>query len=266
MNAAAPTTREASGIHFIGTKDPRTMSQEEFDKSSEMLYHPCAKAFTFSKQFDSNIPEYFLEGLHSQTLGQGFYTLSERKEAEARSLAKQTTTAVVVPPGGKTPPPQQGLPILIPLLPFQARMMDFRDRVDPTQNGPVPLSMAQRWFQFFTDYYHAPDRDNLPWTTTEPENRYYLYLRQIISLPTVDLRAMLGTVAVPQSPNMAIPSWSKVFANFMIREGMDGIIYNEPSSVTQGKTSPLSVFFSLAKIGTYENWKVPNASQPQRPS
>ncbi len=248
-----PPVKEASGIHFIGETDPRSLSTVDFDKSQELLFHPSAHPFTYQQQFDANISEYYLESIGMETLGQGFYTTSDRPEAERRSQIKQG--------GGNT------LPIIIPLLPFQARVLDFRERSDPTQNGPVPPSMSSRWLLFFTDYFHQIGRENLPWTITEPEEKYYSYLREVVRLPSIDLRVMLGTVPFPQSPNISNPSWSRVFANFIIREGLDGIIYNEPSVFLPQKTSPIFVFYSLSKIGTYESWhNTVQTTQPQNPS
>ena len=247
------TALEASGIHFLGDHDPRNMNQEEFEKSPFILYHPARQPFTFAQHFDANLPEYFLEGNNSETLGEGFYTTSDREEAQARSKAKQGAP--------------QSLPILISVLPYQTRMMDFRERSNPKINGPVPSTMAQRWYQFFTDYFHSTGRENLPWTITQHEERYYLYLREVVRVPNLDLRVMLGTVASSQSPALPNPPWSKLFANFIIREGLDGIIYNEPSSLHPQKTAPISVFFTLNKVGTFESWKTPQVTaQPQRPS
>ena len=249
----SPQPSEALGIHLIGEHDPRSISNEEFEKSSDLLFHWTDRPFSFQQHADTNIPDYFLEDKGKETLGQGFYTTPDKTEAEVRSKIRQGTPNT--------------LPVLLSLMPYQVRVFDFRDRVDPGKNGPVPAALALRWLQFFTDYYHAADRDQLPWSTTAVEERYFLYLKEVVRLPNLDLRVMLGTVPFPQSPNTPNPSWSKVFANFVIREGADGVIYNEPSYARQGKTSPIAVFYTVSKLGTYESWHAAQAESPQtRPS
>jgi hypothetical protein len=257
MNPTTPPTPtqppldEPSGIHLIGKNDPRVMTASDFINSGEILYHPCQQAFTFTQQHDGSLPEYYLEGNTTQTLGQGFYTTPDRQESEMRSQAKIGLGAA---------------PIIMPLLPYQARVFDFRSRNNPQSNGAVPLSMAQRWLLYFTDYYRAPEHDNLPWIATEPEDRYFAYLKNILTSTSLDLRTMLGTASPSGAPQFTLPSWSKVFSNFIMREGMDGIIYNEESLAHPGQTSTIVVFYALSKIGTFESWHAGGVSDPNHPS
>lgn len=48
---------------------------------------------------------------------------------------------------------------------------------------------------------------------------------------------------------------SKIFSDFMLTEGYDGIIYIEGGDHPEHKAPVSFVFYNLDKIGTYDTWK-----------
>lgn len=74
--------REAVGERVIGREDPRTMSQEAFSSSGELLFHGSANPLAFQHEFDYRSEAYHQENDGSKTLGYGFYATDSREDAE----------------------------------------------------------------------------------------------------------------------------------------------------------------------------------------
>ncbi|MFZ5366268.1 MAG: hypothetical protein ACOZBZ_03145 [Patescibacteria group bacterium] len=236
------TALEPIGDVILGKVDPKTLTKEEFAKSPDVLFHGAAKPFNYSPQYDYNSPEYYTEADGSQTIGQGFYTTNNREAAINYSSVRQLG--------------EKKEPVVLTLLPYQAKVLDLRAKNDNTRNASIPRTLFEKWRKFFTDYYHSSSRQNLPWYITSNEAEYLLYLARVSKLDQVDLRIMLETApkAEVKSRNLPSPPWTNLFSNFMKQEGYDGLVYIEGGEDQSRKGHASFVFYNLEKIGTYESW------------
>lgn len=113
---------EPIGIRILGEKDPRLMTEEEFNQSPDLLFHGFAHRLNFTPLYDytsSEAPDF------SKTLGFGLYTTDNRQLAEeyARLRARQLGL-------------REG--VVTPVLPYQARVLDLRRKDNPQLNAPIP--------------------------------------------------------------------------------------------------------------------------------
>ncbi len=73
----------------------------------------------------------------------------------------------------------------------------------------------------------------------------------------IDLRVMLCTALCPklQAHNWPHPCYMKLFSNFMVSEGYDGLVYIEGGEGAKAQNHPSSISYNLEKFGTYDNWQ-----------
>jgi len=239
-------TLEPMGERVIGEVDPTTLSAEEFKSSPDLLFHGAMTDFEFSRNFDYRSAEYYEKSDGSQTLGEGFYTTAERDSAENYSEVRQIG--------------QVNNPVVVEVLPYQAKVLDLRAKSDPSKTAPVSKEFFEKWYGRFKQYYKERSSDkNLPWWVTMAESDYMSYLIKLKEAkPSPDLRVMLGTThsGMPNVPNLNLPSppWMKLFSNFMVDEGYDGVVYNEGGEGKNRKNHTSYVFYNLDKVGTHKSW------------
>ncbi|MHA2060877.1 MAG: hypothetical protein ACW963_01110 [Candidatus Sifarchaeia archaeon] len=237
---------EPIGVRVIGDIDPRTLSEKEFNQSPDLLFHGAMGDFEFSREYDYRSPDYYEKSDGSQTLGEGFYTTAERDVAENYSILRQTG--------------QEISPVVVEVLPYQAKVLDLRAKTDQLKTAPVSEDFFNKWYEKFTTYYKTDDpRENLPWYVHAGEAEYMSYLNTLKKLrPTPDLRVMLGTAPTGtlEIPTLNYPSppWMKLFSNFMIEEGYDGLIHNEGGEGKDAKNHTSYVFYNLETVGNFESW------------
>lgn len=235
--------REPIGVRIIGGVDPKTLSEEAFNNSLEILFHGAARDFEFSQTFDYHSEEYLNENEGSATIGFGLY-LTNKDEARNYSHVRGGDTEVQV---------------IKKFLPYQAKVLDLRDKIDPLVNAAVPKELAEKWRTRFLEYQQSkmPREDNIGKIFDLSESEYAEYLKRVINLPSIDLRVLLETAPAPaiKSRNLPSPLWSELFSEFMLSEGYDGLVYNEGGEGKGGKGGASFVFYNLEKIGTYESWQ-----------
>jgi hypothetical protein len=235
---------QARGISVLGKTDPRTLSREEFNRSEDLLFHGSSELFDFSQGFDYGSQEYLQENDGSTTLGFGFYAIDDRVEAENYSIVRQANSS--------------GSPSVIDIMPYQARVLDLRDKSDVTKNVAIPRDLTEKWQAAFLDYLRVkePRSGNLGTILDSMETEYASYLSRVMDLDEIDLRILLETAPSPKvkSRNLPSPSWTRLFTNFMMNQGFDGLVYNEGGEGRNGKGGSTYVFYNLKKIGTYETW------------
>lgn len=228
----------------LGTRDPRTLAPEEFSRSTDLLYHGSRDPFVFSPDFNYASADYFQSTDGSQTLGEGFYTTDDKSQAENYSRERKF--------------PEVGFePVITTLLPYQARMFDFRQKEDPRRSGDVPKELFTKWHKYYADYRRVSrTQEDRPWWMSALENGYMNYLARLAQSEAFTIRQMLETAPAPalKSRNLPNPPWSKLFANFMKEQGYDGIIEMEGGEGPGKQAAASFVFFNLRKIGTYETW------------
>ena len=238
---------EAVGARILGNIDPRTMTYETFEQSPDLLFHGSAKPINFSADLDYQSPEYLAENDGSMTLGFGFYTTDDKDEALNYSVVRQGRGKV------------HSQIIATPILPYQARVLDLRNKNDLHKNTPVPREFSVKWREKFLKYLEAkPPRDgNIEIFFSAVEGDYLKLLDEAIGLEEIDLRVLLGTWPSPKLKNsmdLPAPPWTLLFPEFMKEEGYDGIVYNEGGEGKEAKGGASYVFYNLSKIGTYESW------------
>jgi len=236
--------KESIKVVVLGDKDPRLMSKEEFENSSNLLYHGSSKGFKYSSDFDYNNDEYLKENDASTTLGTGFYTVDNI--IAAQSYSKQRQNGI-----------ESKEENILPVLPFNARMIDFRKEEDLSKNENVPKEFALKWREYFNGYLSKrQEREgNIGKMFNQFENDYSKYLDRVLELKSFSLRVLLMTESSPELRSGSTPSplWSSLFSKFVIDQGYDGIIYNE--KVEGSDTTCASyVFYNTKKIGTYDSW------------
>lgn len=236
--------RKPIGDRILGDIDPRTMTQQEFASSPDILFHGSAKPFKFRPVYSYQDTEYHKENDGSSTLGFGFYTSNSETEAHNYSNVRQ---------GGK---PE--LAYVTPILPFQARVLDLRWKDDSIRNAPFPSDLAEAWKKAFFAYYNnrKPRTGNAGIIHDLMENEYTNHLGKALKLKAVDLRVLLQTAGSPELKNSKYPGppWTILFPEFMKSQGYDGLIYNEGGEGWDSH-GPSFVFYNLEKVGTLESWQ-----------
>jgi len=235
---------EAVGIRVLGESDPRTMTREQFEQSPDLLFHGTPRAMRFSPKFDYRSQEYLTNNDGSTTLGFGFYAINKKAEASNYSVVRQSRT--------------DSQPIVISILPHDARVLDLRRKDELAKNAPIPRELATKWRDRFLRHLQTrtPREGNIGAIFDSLEQEYAQYLDKVLALNEIDLRVLLGTAPSKQvkSINLRSPSWTLLFSDFMLEEGYDGLVFNEGGEGTQGRGGTSYVFYNLKKIGTYESW------------
>ncbi len=231
------------GEVIIGNTDPRSLTEEQFINSPDILYHGTEKPFDFSKNFD-----YIkFDSPHTRTLGAGFYVTPDQKDAELFSEAFGAHE-----------------PLAIPFLPYKARMFDFRaEGGTGRKNAPVPVELMREWAERYKQFYdsqyadYAPGEDKrldgVKLIIMENFTRYLTYINRLVAdNKPVDLRAMMGIDGDQNLSEMT----SHLLKPLMVDRGFDGIIYIEGGDHPEHRnTLPATyVFYNLDKIGTYKAW------------
>ncbi|MBI2196311.1 hypothetical protein HYU45_01725 [Candidatus Daviesbacteria bacterium] len=239
---------EPIGARILGDVDPTLLTQEQFDTNPNLLYHGAAGRFDFQPAFDYRSADYCTDTDGSETLGEGFYTTDSVSAAENYSLVRQHI--------GK---PQ---PIVMKVLPYQAKVLDLRATTDSSVNVPVSTDFFNSWYEHYKKYFEDQTIiENQPWNIRAMETEYWNFLnrakRRVDTGEPIDLRVMLGTApfAKLRSPNWPSPCYMKLFSNFMVDQGYDGLIYIEGGEGGKKQSSPSYVFYNLEKVGTYDSWK-----------
>lgn len=235
---------EPIGERIIGLADPRLMRREEFESSLELLFHGSMVPISFSSEYDYHSEEYANDHEGSTTLGFGFYSTDDKNEAIKYSLARQNISGVD--------------PIVISILPYQAKMLDLRQKNDTRKNGDTPRELALRWRDCFNVYLNEKllHKEVFGVIFQSLEKRYSKYLDDVLNLEHIDLRVLLGTAPSHEvsSINFPSPPWTMLFSKFMIECGYDGVIYNEGGEGLEFSGGSSYVFYNLKKIGNYESW------------
>ncbi len=238
--------REPRAEVLLGSVDPKSLTREQFLHSPDLLYHGTGKEFVFDPTWDIFVDDV---KKNRPTVGAGFYTTDNPKEAKMYSRAR-------VPDTNKPS-------VVVAVLPYQAKMFDFRAISDIRTNGHVPAAMIKEYAEYYQEWLNSHAEDN---SKDEPNlverirhdimltlyNYYSQTLKRIVALNSpFELRAMLGTTG--KVGEVIIPV-ANIFTTFMLSKGYDGIIYIEGGD-NPGQNNPTSfVFYNLSKIGSYESW------------
>ena len=240
---------EPIGVRILGDVDPTRLTKEQFDRNPNLLYHGAASHFNYQQTFDYRVAEYCTNSDGSQTLGEGFYTTDSVSSAENYSLVRQYS--------------DKSQPIVMKVLPYQARVLDLRVATDPTVNAHVSTDFFNRWYEHYKKYFENQTiTENQPWNIRAMELEYWNFLNRakghVNAGESIDLRVMLGTASFTKlrSPYWPSPCYMKLFSNFMVEQGYDGLVYVEGGEGAKRQSSPSYIFYNLEKVGTYDSWQL----------
>lgn len=249
--------REPIGMRTIGSVDPRQLTQAEFLRSPECVYHGARSGFELDQYFDfsdaKNYRDTFL-GEGGLTIGAGLYATPDRVAAEDYVQVRGT---------------HRGR--LYTLLPYKARMLDLRDKRDPRFNGEVPRELVEEWAEVVRakcriEHEKAKQKSELTFgeeLMLEWWDEYMNRLDCIVKTGnTYSLRSILATGddedARQELPRMHFtapaPPWVVLWTKFMLYKGIDGVLYHEGGESDNIESSLNAVFYNMEKVGTYASW------------
>ncbi len=263
------------GDVIIGDADPRTLTRDEFSSSSQLLFHGSADKFDFFQDFEISFGTTMV---NSHKLGPGFYAVNNRYDAEAYSESFDK---------------KRQEPVVTEILPFQARMFDFRQKDDITHNATVPDVMFREYKEFAEQYFDRKYENYDP----QADADYVKNAPKVAGLPTgnmvedyfpnwnyvdsdakqraaklsewSDSRKYRSTLnRLSQSNGVYLREMTSasgnedsseyagsLFKDFITGKGFDGIIYIEGGDNRVKHKNPISyVFYNLKTIGTYETY------------
>lgn len=268
------------GEVILGTVDPSTLTEEQFLASQDLLFHGAAQEFTYSPNGEYDRANTGGDG--TADYGMGFYTTDNRSQAEnfsqVRGMRKYKSLE----------------PLVYPLLPFNAKMLDVRDKTSPDYVGVLPRSFVEQWLQFLDEYLLDENtfaslggkRESIPPKPMTGMERWNNFLRERVmgqpkKLPPMSLRERIkmsvredsldrlqkvldeGKPVLIRSDGRlsGIFHWmgngliSEAFHNFMRSQGYDGMIYREGGEGEDGEDLTGYVFYNPEVVDTYEGWQ-----------
>ncbi len=235
--------RRPRGEVILGQTDPRKLSAQDFYQSPDRLYHGTSDPnFKLDRLYDYTSPDAMD---HSQTVGEGFYTTDSEQDAQLFAQAFSANGSVNK---------------VVEILPYQARMFDFRSQ-DKRVNAAVPEWFKQKYLDWYRNWhqvehgydykdYQSPGSDGKFNRFQYSCYKYGLVLERLLNQDKVDLRALLSVTGKSGASQFA----SRIFREFMLSQGYDGLIYIEGGDHRDHKNPVSYVFFNLDKIGDYSAW------------
>lgn len=252
-------TREPVGDVILGAIDPRTLTQEEFNNSPDLLFHGTTnRSFNFDHTYN------YMNGepTNSHTLGVGFYATDRQDHAQRHATAHEVSGTTARTVG---------------IAPYEARMLDLRLKENTSANGELPSWFVGKWADFVPRYVATIEADT---NAGRQIHRYAEKLKQRLnSLHTaadLDTLLQLNTgilkdettfnAALEKNPDIPSPKprrdeaiftrevMAGALPHFMKEQGYDGLIYIESNDDRESNTNSY-VFYNLDKIGTYDSWQ-----------
>lgn len=236
------------GERVIGTVDPHTLSREQFSQAPDLLFHGALSEFEFDQDTDYRKFSF----TNSATIGNGFYATNDKENAALYSRIRKSYE--------RSP----SAPVVIEVLPFQAKVLDLRASSNPGINAPVPSGLAQEYRTYINNYYasrfpegYTPDFSTRPLPKDSTDfmslNSYRSALNKLFKEgKPIELRSMLSSDGSPGKSENAAP----YFTGFMLDKGFDGLVYNEGGDSVDQKHTTSYVFYNLENVGTYDSWHV----------
>jgi len=119
----------------------RTLTPEQFRAQPDLLYHGSTRLLDFSHLYQYG-PDHFEANASSQTLGIGFYASDIRDIAGKYSLVRKSYASV------GDPLIDTEIAHIEALLPYDAKMFDFRRIDDDTDNASIDADFLEKWVRF----------------------------------------------------------------------------------------------------------------------
>lgn len=241
-----PLSHAIRGEVIIGLNDPRTISEEEFNSSPELLYHGIAKEFTYS-----HLGKFNIDSDGSEDYGSGLYTTDNQAQAENYSIERS---------GGILEKP-----IVYSFLPHQARMLDVRDIHNMNINGVLPNEFVLDWLDCLKGYITGKNKFvDLQGKSPEGylqdilKRDYEKYIEKITEAMRNGCLVRVRTEIVDEpgifdlngNGYLAIP-----FRKFMLDKGYDGMIYREGGEGSKREALTGYIFYNYQVVDTLKGWQ-----------
>lgn len=240
------TDNSIRGEVVLGFKDPRLMSEVEFNSFPDLLYHGAREEFIYStlNEFDRE------KAIGSEDFGAGFYLTDDQTQARNYSIVR-TSQRHIRPD-----------PIVYSFRPYQARMLDVRSIADPFQNGNLPRSFVDEWLKYLEGFLN--DDNNF--------SEYNEFLKEVYQEGTrQDFLERVQKAFNENKPiyirDSILPDRGSIFKkggngkiagtfrDFMLSIGYDGMIYREGGEGQAAEDLTGYVFYNPRAVDTWEGWQ-----------
>ena len=231
------------GEVILGQVDPRTLTKEEFNASPDLLTHIASGEVIFNPEFvyvNANTP-------YSATVGEGLYTTNDKDQLEKYAIDRARDD-------------DNGKSTRIEVLPYRARMFDFRSQDNLNKNAGVPFEIFKRYVEVVKeDFDNTPEdiKRNLSYMKKENHlNSLTRYLEKSNKegyIP-LDLREMMGRGYTEPAYNSSASSG--LIRKCMLSLGYDGLIYGEGGDGPGWGSAPTHLFFKLDNVSDYDSWQL----------
>ncbi|MCL5091010.1 MAG: DUF3990 domain-containing protein [Patescibacteria group bacterium] len=231
------------GEVVIGKVNPRSLTEQQFAASKELLYHGTAREFVYSPT--GNYDTRATGGDGTTDYGFGFYTTGSPKQAKNYSSERSKG--------------RLNVPIVYSFLPYQAKMLDVRDAVKPTLNGILPRSFVEQWVKYLEEYLN--DEKNFQCFEGLAKEAVYEGVKNDF-LERTKLgfqQKILFSIRDPKGRGIFMLDKNGLidtaFQGFMLFLGYDGMIYREGGEGKDKEDLTGFVFYNPQVIDTWEGWQ-----------
>lgn len=230
------------GEVILGSVDPRTLTKEQFHSSPDLLTHIASGEVKFDPKFDYETTR----RPYDSSAGGGFYTTNIKDQVEKYAIDRARDDE-----GGKT--------TRIEVLPFKARMFDFRSSDNINKNAGVPFEIFERYLALVkVEFDSTPEHVKSYGTYIKKENHVnsltrYLEKSKLEGYIPLDLREMMGRGFSDPAYNSSANG--HLMRRCMLSLGYDGLIYGEGGDNIDMGNAPSYLFFKLDNIGDYDTWQ-----------
>lgn len=230
------------GEVILGSVDPRTLTKEQFLSSPDLLTHIASGEVKFDPNFDYETTR----RPYDSSAGAGFYTTNKREQSDRYAIDRARDD-------------DNNKFTRIDVLPYKARMFDFRSSENINRNSGVPFEIFKRYLEIVKeDFANTPEHVKRWGTYIKKENHVnsltrYLEKSEKEGYIPLDLREMMGR-------GFSDPAYNSSANGHLMRRCMlslvyDGLIYGEGGDNIDMGNAPSYLFFKLDNIGDYDTWQ-----------
>lgn len=230
------------GEVVIGKTDPRNITKEVFNESEEILFHGAAKEFEYSATGEYDVFDTGGDG--STDYGFGFYTTDNLKQAENYSRVRGNRKE----------------PLTYNFLPYNAKMLDVRDKNNPNHNGILPKEFVKKWLKFLEkDLEEEVKRNDMGDFAKEAQREGVtdFFIKNVKKHLEKESSFIIRNEF--EEPGIFLPNYNGlidlIFQRYMESEGFDGMIFVEGGEGDNKEKLTGYVFYNPEVIDTWEGWQ-----------
>lgn len=235
----------AVGEVILGKRDPRLLSYEEFIHDPDVLYHGSAEPLKVNPNFDYDE----LIDSAGETLGRGLYTTDKPAAAYGYARLRNLETRGL---------DSLDVPTVTPVLPYEARMFDFRDKTGQSNFVEVPEEILTPYVRKFAEHakrWLETDHSIQKWKQIRVNNALLIMKNWLETKKPVTLFELVS--ATPNNTNVLGGLFPEALHETFAELGYDGIIHPDggQAGATDSKGAVSYVFYNLNKVGSYQDWQ-----------